>query len=63
MDVKVLSSEKILSVSISFHFIKSCFIHGGPINQGWLLVRGPWEKPNYNVTKKQKKKFYNAKLE
>ena len=35
------------------------FIHGGPINQGWLLFRGPWKKPNYNVTKKN---FYNAKL-
>ena len=29
------------------------FIHGGPINQGWLLFRGPWKKPNYNVTKKK----------
>ena len=42
---------------ISFH--SKFFIHGGPINQGWLLFRGPWKKLNYNVTKKKK----NAKLD
>ena len=33
------------------------FIHGGPINQKWLLFRGPWKKPNYNVTKINKKEY------
>ena len=28
--------------SFSFHF--NFFIHGGPINQGLLLFRGPWKK-------------------
>ena len=45
---------------ISFHF--KFFIHGGPINQEWLLFRGPWKKPNYNTTK-IKKNIYNVKLE
>ena len=44
----------------SFHF--KFFIHGGPINQEWLLFRGPWKKPNYNATK-IKKNIYNVKLE
>ena len=47
---------------ISFHF--KFLIHGSPINQGWLLFRGPWKKLNYNVTKnKRKKNKKNAKLD
>ena len=32
-------------MGIIFHFSSfqlKFFIHGGPINQGWLLFRGPW---------------------
>ena len=45
---------------VSFHF--KFFIHGGPINQEWLLFREPLKKPNYNATK-IKKNIYNVKLE
>ena len=53
-----------VSLIFSFHsfFHFKFFIHGGPINQEWLLFRGPWKKPNYNTTK-IKKNIYNVKLE
>ena len=48
----------------SFHFILFIHfkfsIHGGPMNQGWLLLRGPW-KSLITMLLKKKKNFYNAK--
>ena len=52
--------ERLESVFIFIHF--KFFIHGGPINQEWLLFRGPWKKPSYNATK-IKKNIYNVKFE
>ena len=58
---KILSHTAMTCIFIFiFHF--KFFIHGGPINQEWLLFRGAWKKPNYNATK-IKKNIYNVKLE
>ena len=58
------SESWMVNYQFFFHFFIhfKFFIHGGPINQEWLLFRGPWKKSNYNATK-IKKNIYNVKLE
>ena len=43
MDLDIMDIDKCKEEAVNFF---KFFIHGDPINQEWLLFRGPWKKPN-----------------